>query len=380
MEKKHYILITPEYPPFRGGISRCLSSIYGTFPSDSLTVIAPYFKGSEVFDFNQNYKIKRLNKFFYFLPKKLRLFLFIFSLTFSLFLEVLKNKEKKIVIHSGHVLSGISAFILKKILKVPYIQWTHAIEVMDKRRFWLIKNILNFANYVITISKFSEDYLKRFVSEEKIKKIRHPLPEIKYPSREMVEKVSREVSGKKVILTVARLEKFNRYKGVDLTIRSFKKVKEEIPESVYIVIGGGDLKSYYEEMAKSLGLGESVFFKGEISDDELYAWYSICDLFVMPSRVEKNYKGILGEGFGLVFLEAGFFGKPVIGGEGGCKDAIINGVTGFLVNPRDEDDLAEKIVYLLRNPSIAKKMGEEGKRWAESVKREELGLYLRELL
>jgi phosphatidylinositol alpha-1,6-mannosyltransferase len=165
-----------------------------------------------------------------------------------------------------------------------------------------------------------------------------------------------------------------------MTIEAMKIIKEKFPQVVYVVIGDGDFKKEYERMADSMGLKDSVIFAGGVSDEELSAYYSICDVFVMPSRVEENERGIFSEGFGLVFLEANYFGKPVIGGEGGCRDAVIDGKTGFIVNPKSPEDIAEKVLLLLRNDEMRKKMGEEGKKWAESVLPEDIRDFLLKIL
>lgn len=378
----HCILITTDFPPDRGGIQRCLSSIYETFPPGCLTVIAPYTRGAREFDFKQKYIIKRAGRFFPFFGRKARLLLFLLSSTLILFFEVLKKKlkGKNVVIHSGHIIAGIPALISKKILGTSYLQWTYAIEVMTKKRQWIIKMVLRNAEVVLTISTFTEEYIRKIIPAGKIKKIRLPLPPLKAPPDEIKRKICENLKGKKLVLTVARLSSLQRYKGIDMTVMAFKKVKERIPDAVYVVLGDGDARRDYERMAESLGIAEKVIFRGEVTDEELSAWYSACDLFVMPSRIEENERGIFAEGFGLVFLEANSFGKPVIGGEGGCRDAVIDGKTGFILNPRDPDEIAEKILYLLQNPEVRRKMGEEGKKWAESVKPEDIRDYLMELI
>jgi len=381
METLH-ILLTPDFPPERGGIQRCLSDVYETFLENSLLVIAPYVKGAKEFDRNQRYRIKRTGRFLLFRNKRMRNLIFIISAFFLLVFEWIRCslKGKKMVIHSGHILSGIPALFIKKIFGVPYIQWTYAIEVMDKRRLWIIKRVLNGADFVLAISSWTENYLKNFIDDRKIKRIRLALPKIKEPSRERVDELLRVYRGKRVILSVARLTQLQRYKGIDMTIEAMKIIKEKFPQAVYVVIGDGDFKKEYERMADSMGLKDSVIFAGGVSDEELSAYYSICDLFVMPSRVEENERGIFSEGFGLVFLEANYFGKPVIGGEGGCRDAVIDGKTGFIVNPKSPEDIAEKVLLLLRNDEMRKKMGEEGKKWAESVLPEDIRDFLLKIL
>lgn len=377
-----HILLTTDFPPEMGGIQRCLSNVYETFPEGSLLVITPNTKGARDFDSKQRYKIKRTGRIFRFKNKKIRNLVFILSSFFLLLFTAIKCKLKRerVVVHSGHILSGIPTYFIKKIIGIPYIQWTYAIEVMDKRRVWIIKKVLNSADFVLAVSRWVEDYLRKLVRAEKIKRIRLFLPKIKEPKRDKMEELSEIFRGKKVILTVARLARLQRYKGIDITIEAMRIIKESEPKAVYVVVGDGDFRRKYERMAEEIGLKENVIFVGMVSDDELFLYYSICDVFVMPSRVEETENGLLSEGFGLVFLEANYFGKPVIGGEGGCRDAIIDGKTGFIVNPRSPEEIAEKVLFLLKNDEIRKRMGEEGKRWAESVHAEDLRNFLLELV
>jgi len=74
------------------------------------------------------------------------------------------------------------------------------------------------------------------------------------------------------------------------------------------------------------------------------------------------------EGFGMVFLEANACGKPVVGGRtGGTVEAIVDGKTGFLVNPINEEEISEKLIILLTDDSLKKRFGTQGR---ERVERE----------
>ena len=87
-------------------------------------------------------------------------------------------------------------------------------------------------------------------------------------------------------------------------------------------------------------------------------YYQLADVFVMPAR---DLDGDV-EGFGMVYLEAANFGLPVIAGKsGGAAEAVVDGQTGLLVNPEDENDVYEKIVKLLSDEGLRNKMGEMGK-------------------
>jgi phosphatidylinositol alpha-1,6-mannosyltransferase len=116
-------------------------------------------------------------------------------------------------------------------------------------------------------------------------------------------------------------------------------------------------------MARELNLELETIFTGYVDEEEMADMYNLCDLYVMPNReVTQSTDSI--EGFGIVFLEASSCGKPVIAGKsGGTSEAVLDGVTGFLIDPDDEEALANKIVQILRNPSMRKEIGEKGRAW-----------------
>lgn len=113
-----------------------------------------------------------------------------------------------------------------------------------------------------------------------------------------------------------------------------------------------------------LGLQKHVVFAGYIEEKELSEVYCACNVFIMPSyeiKIEGNY-----EGFGIAFLEAGPCGKPVIGSNsGGIPEAVINEVTGLLVEPMDVKTITEALIRLLIDEDYSRTLGENGRRRVE---------------
>ena len=100
------------------------------------------------------------------------------------------------------------------------------------------------------------------------------------------------------------------------------------------------------------GVADSVRFLGSVSDQQRNAWLRRTQLMAMPSRLPAG--GFAGEGFGIAYLEAGVYGKPVVAGNvGGVLDAVLDGVTGLLVDPLDQLAVAEAITRLLVDPELA---------------------------
>jgi glycosyltransferase involved in cell wall biosynthesis len=153
-----------------------------------------------------------------------------------------------------------------------------------------------------------------------------------------------------IILTVSRWDPADRYKGGDTLIAA---LLQAVPEAFLVLVGGGKDRPRLEQLAQDLGISDHTRFLHALTQDELFACYSNCELFVLPSR---------GEGFGLVYLEAMAYGKRVIGGaDGGALDLIEDGVTGWLVPHGDIDRLRAALEFLLANPRRAAEMGARGK-------------------
>lgn len=141
---------------------------------------------------------------------------------------------------------------------------------------------------------------------------------------------------RKVLLTVGRIERSEKYKGHDCLLEAVRLLGGEY---LFLVAGTGDDLQRLKEKTRALGLEEQVRFLGYVSDVELVDYYNLCDVFLMPSK---------GEGFGIVFLEALACGKPVIGGNtDGSVEPLMNGRLGFLVDPDDPRAIADTVRYAL---------------------------------
>jgi phosphatidylinositol alpha-1,6-mannosyltransferase len=118
-------------------------------------------------------------------------------------------------------------------------------------------------------------------------------------------------------------------------------IRARIPDVEWVVIGEGPLRSRLEALASSAGVAQSVRFLGEVSESERNLWLRRADVFAMPSRHD-------GEGFGIAYLEASAYGKPVLAGNvAGALDAVADGVSGLLVDPSDPAAVGEALTRLL---------------------------------
>jgi glycosyltransferase involved in cell wall biosynthesis len=153
----------------------------------------------------------------------------------------------------------------------------------------------------------------------------------------------------RIVLTVSRQVTTERYKGIDLLIQAVRGLLPTVPDLYLIVIGDGTDRPRLEYLARELGVGDHVRFLGVVSAETLVAAYQRCDVFALPSG---------GEGFGLVFVEAMAFGKPVVAGaHGGTTDIIEDGVTGWLVSHGDVGRLTSVLGRLLLDDNLRREVG-----------------------
>jgi glycosyltransferase involved in cell wall biosynthesis len=159
----------------------------------------------------------------------------------------------------------------------------------------------------------------------------------------------------RIILTVANLEKdIIVRKNLVTLIRAMKLVAEKM-DDVRLLIVGEKLDGYPQLrlLVEELNLKEHVTFTGKISDEELVYYYNICDVFVMPS---------LQEGFPTVCCEALSCGKPVITSNRPSMNEIFTPNNVLFINPSNYEEIAEAIIKVLKDPELAKRLGELGRK------------------
>jgi phosphatidylinositol alpha-1,6-mannosyltransferase len=162
------------------------------------------------------------------------------------------------------------------------------------------------------------------------------------------------LAGRPSILTVARLD---IHKGHDTVIRAMPEVLKRVPDAVYVIAGDGPMRRELVGLATAVGVSDHVVFTGNVPRPQILALYEACDVFVMISRIENGSA----EGFGIVFLEAGAFSKPVVGGRsGGIPDAVADGRSGLLVDPSSPTEVALAVTRVLTDPELAARLGMQG--------------------
>ena len=276
------------------------------------------------------------------------------------------------VVHCGLVLpDGLSGWLLAQTLGLPYVVYTHGKEILehaaDPKTAPLMQQALEGASRVVCNSHYTGELLRDVgVSPGKIVRLCPGVDAQAWSTAPAAERLAalRQRHGlgdRPLILTVTRLIE---RKGCDVMMRAMGQILAQCPEAVYLIVGEGPERSRLEALRDELGLQNSVIFAGAVSDEDLLAYYYAAQVFAMISRQPAGSHEV--EGFGIVYLEANACGLPVVAGRsGGVPDAVVDGETGYLVDPEDPQAVAIAVGRLLADPDLRQRLGSQGRQRAE---------------
>jgi len=373
------------FRPYKGGMNEVAYYFSRELAKkeNEVTVFCPlYNKNLQKEEEMEGFKIKRLNP--------------LFKFGNAAFIPSICKKLKGFdVVHLHYPFFGVAEFLwLKKILSKKKIKLiiTYHMDVTGKNALkpafkfhtkFIMPRILKSADK-ITVS--SIDYFKNsnaYCSELMDKVIELPFgvdKNIYKPldkDKQLMYKYNLE-NDDEVILMIGGLDKAHYFKGLGYLLRTFKLIRDtrkaltatgEKKNIKIIIIGEGNLKDHYKNIAGQLGIKNQIIFTGGISDEEKIKLINISHINVLPS-IDTS------EAFGIVLLEAMACAKPVIASNlPGVRSVVEDGVNGLLCEAKNEEALAGKIKYLLDNPYIARQMGaagfakiEQKYNWSEIVK------------
>jgi phosphatidyl-myo-inositol dimannoside synthase len=161
-----------------------------------------------------------------------------------------------------------------------------------------------------------------------------------------------------VVLSAGRLV---ARKGHDTMLRAWPQVLSACPDAVLIIVGDGPMRPFLQRAVRRQGLSASVRMVPGVPWSQMPGVYAAADVFALPCRT--RLRGLQPEAFGIVFLEAAASGLPVVAGaSGGVPETVLDGQTGYVVPPRDLDQLVRRVVSLLSTPATAAAMGARGRR------------------
>jgi len=273
-------------------------------------------------------------------------------------------RERPRLVQIATIGEGNLALWLRRWFRLPFVVYAHGNEILGVMKGPAQKPLLTLqrAARVLAVSQFTANLVQNAgVAPERIVIVNpgcethrfRPL----HPGTNLRQRLLGSRHRDRVLLTVSALV---ARKGHDVVIRALAQLRQTIPDVTYLIVGNGPCRQQLESLAVEAGVRDHVIFAGRVAAHDLPEIYALSDVFVMPSDERIESRTV--EGFGLVFLEASACAKPVIGGRsGGIPDAVVDGVTGLLVNPRDPHDVANALKRLLSDSDLATRLGQQGR-------------------
>lgn len=260
------------------------------------------------------------------------------------------------IIH-GAVFEGVTMAAINGFFKrVPIVILEETSD--PKNRTWkgtLLMKLYSFvADKVIGVSPASTQYLTDVVkiNSQKVQLVMNGVAPRKDYSIEQIHKLKEDLHIKNdtiVIGSTGRMIDDNTKRFSDL-IKAFKKIKANYSEVKLVLVGEGRLIEEYKKLAQSLEIQDDVIFTGYQKEVDLY--YSLFDIFTLVSANES---------FGLVLAEAMLKKLPIVATKvGGMQFIVKDNETGFLVEPKNITQIAEKLEVLVKDIPLRKAMGEKG--------------------
>jgi phosphatidylinositol alpha-1,6-mannosyltransferase len=338
------LILTPDFPPAPGGIQVVADRLARGLESFDTTVVAPDSPGAAAFDAGSGIRTHRVHGGGALRGGRGAL------LNAAALARGVSLRPRLTL--SMHIVTSPAAAAIGSAVGARTVQYFHAEEIGAKPR--LAKFAAERADASIAVSEYTAGLV---AATGAVPRALHVIGN----GTDVPEDASPLEEARPTILTIARIEE--RYKGHDTIVRALPLVLAKVPDAQWVVIGDGSLRAGLEAMAASYGVSQSIRFLGAVSDEQRNLWLRRARLLAMPSRLPAG--GFAGEGFGIVYLEAGAYGKPVVAGNvGGALDAVRDGETGLLVDPTDPVLVAEAITRLLLGRELARRLGEAGRRHA----------------
>jgi len=359
---KKNLVIAWDFPPSVGGIQVYNRELWGYGGVGEVTVVAPQTSGYAAFDSafpGQVFRLPSPNS-------RAARIAYLMAVSGSLPRHYLKAD----VVHVAHVALSPAVLPLLFFSSKPLVVWTYALELTNPRLQWWIRLLMARADRVVVIS----EYTRRLAEDagarpDRIVKISAGGDDLQAAYNAPDPARFRRLHGigqeEFLLLSVGRLSPLNRYKGFDRILEVAALLRLHNRSFRCVVVGNGPDLERYRGQAKDAGLDGIVSFVGHISDEGLADAYAACDLFCLLSREEVTPRGTLAEGYGIVYVQASSFGKPVMGlRRGGVPDAVLHGDTGILIDEDTAESIASQIERLMDDRDECGRLGANGREYA----------------
>lgn len=243
--------------------------------------------------------------------------------------------KKPGVVFCGHINLAPLARVVAKLAGAKMVVQTHGIDAWA-RPGGTYRKAVEAADMVLCVSRYTRARLLSWaaIAPERVVVLPNTVGAVFTPGDASALRSKWKLDSKRVLLTVARTDARERYKGHERVIATLPSLPRDV---VYVVVGEGDDLERIKDVAYRAGVGERVYFKHGVDRETLIDAYRMADLYVMPST---------GEGFGIAFLEAMASGTPALGlAVAGATDALCDGMLGIAAT---EDEFNAALVRQIK--------------------------------
>lgn len=283
--------------------------------------------------------------------------------------HILKKKKFDIV-HTHTSTGGLVGRVASKLSNTPVTIYQAAGYPLHKPQFSLSKRalflflerILNYFtdHYVAVSENLKQQTIEKGIARpEKISVIYHgvDLKSFDYVPCKDKDKLKRELELKHDVSVIGTMGRLDTQKGISFLLMAASIILKLFPETIFLVVGDGPLKPQLEKLSQDLNISNKVLFTGWI--DDVPNILSVMDIFCLPS---------LWEAFGIVLVEAMAMRLPIVAANvEGIPEVMKDGETGILVPPKKPEALAAAIMKLLKDKTLARQMGEAGRKRVEEL-------------
>ena len=265
------------------------------------------------------------------------------------------NRHKDDIIIISHINLLMAGWLIKKVNpSAKIILIGHGIEIWSKLNISK-KKMLSVCDQIICVSRFTAQKIKNVhhFPEVKISILNNcidpflPMPVVHFSAQKLKQQYGIK-NDETVLMTLTRLSAKDRYKGYDCVLDALVILKRNDRKIKYFLAGSysESEKIVVDTLVKKHDLTDSVILTGYIPEEDLTTHFCMADIYIMPSTKE---------GFGIVFIEAMYYGVPVIAGnQDGSVDALLNGELGLLIEPNNATAIAEAVEKMMKNKEYYK--------------------------
>lgn len=246
--------------------------------------------------------------------------------------------------------------------RVPWIGWVYGAEVFRPVDARTVVGRAASARGLVTISNYTASaLLDGGLADRGTLTIVPPVLSDKWWA--LANRHPRAESPRPRIVAITRVDREAAGKGLGTLLDLAERLKASGLDCETVIVGGGSKLNQYRDIVARRSLTSVCRFVGPVDDETMASELSRGWLFALPSRLEPD--NFFGEGFGIVYIEAASLGLPVVGStDAGAAEAVRDGTTGILVDPRDLDALESTVRRLIAHADLRRTLGLAGLRWA----------------